>query len=96
MRYFHRTSVPPDSVLELAAGYFGTRLAPADEAPRRRTYSGTTGRVTVTARPEGGHYTLVEVRTDQVGESELDKLAKRFLSVLHREADPTHAVRGAY
>ena len=28
---------------------------------------------------EGGHYTLVTVETNQVGESEADKLAKRFL-----------------
>ncbi|MGH7676545.1 MAG: hypothetical protein ACREMV_14870 [Gemmatimonadales bacterium] len=96
MRYFHRTSLAPDRVLELAAVLFGTRLAPAEEAPRRRAYSGTTGRVTVTARPEGGHYTFVEVATDQVGESEIDRLAKRFLAEVHREAEPTHAVRGAY
>jgi len=96
MRYFHRTSLAPDRVLELAAAHFGTRLAPAAEAPRRRAYSGTVGRVTVTARPEGGHYTFVEVATDQVGESEIDKLAKRFLAEVHREAEPTHEVRGAY
>ena len=96
MRYFHRTSLDPDRVLEHAARYFGSRFAPAEEAPRRRSYSGPTGRVTITARPEGGHYTLVEIATDQVGESELDKTAKRFLAVLHREVDPGHAVRGAY
>lgn len=96
MKYFHRTSVPPDRVLQLAAGYFGGRMVPAEEAPRRRTYSGPTGRVTIAAQPEGGHYTLVEVSTDQVGESELDKLAKRFLAVVHREIEPTHDLRGAY
>jgi hypothetical protein len=36
------------------------------------------------------------VSTDQVGESELDKFAKRFLAVVHREQEPTHDVRGAY
>ena len=96
MKYFHRTSLAPDRVLELAAEYFGGRLVPAEEATRRRTYSGPTGRVTITAGPEGGHYTLVEVTTDQVGESELDKVAKRFLAVVHREVEPTHDVRGAY
>ncbi len=96
MRYFHRTSLAPDRVLELAATHFGPQLAPAEEAPRRRAYSGSVGRVTITARPEGGHYTFVEVATDQVGESEIDKLAKRFLAEVHREADPTHEVRGAY
>lgn len=96
MRYFHRTSLEPDRVLGEAARFFGNRLAPVDEAPRRRTYSGPTGRVTIAARPEGGHYTLVEIGTDQVGESELDKMAKRFLAVLHREVHPAHEIRGAY
>jgi len=96
MRYFHRTSLDPDSVLDLAATYFGRRFAPAEEAPRRRTYSGSVGRVTVSARPEGGHYTLVEVATDQVGESELDKTAKGFLAAVHREVVPGFEVRGAY
>ncbi|HXF96462.1 MAG TPA: hypothetical protein VNI61_10215 [Gemmatimonadales bacterium] len=96
MKYFHRTTVDPDRVLQLAAEYFGGRMVPAEETPRRRTYSGPTGKVTITARPEGGHYTLVEVSTDQVGEAELDKIAKRFLAVVHREAEPTHQLRGAY
>jgi hypothetical protein len=96
MRYFHRTSLSPERVLELAAAHLGARLPPAEEAPRRRAYSGAVGRVVVTARPEGGHYTFVEVATDQVGESEIDKLAKRFLAEVHREAEPAHAIRGAY
>jgi len=29
------------------------------------------GKVTITARAEGGHYTFIEVITDQVGESEI-------------------------
>ncbi|HEX5818136.1 MAG TPA: hypothetical protein VFY20_04615 [Gemmatimonadales bacterium] len=50
----------------------------------------------MTVRPEGGHYTLVEVETNQPGESEVDKLAKRFLTLVHAAYDPSHAVRGAY
>ena len=96
MRYFHRTSVSPERALDLAKGFFGARLVPAEEAPRRRTYTGTLGKVTISARAEGGHYTFVEVSTDQPGEAELDRLAKRFLAELHRRADPTHQVRGAY
>ena len=96
MRYFHRTTLSPDEVLEQAKAFFGTRLAPADEAPRRRTYAGALGKVTITARPEGGHYTLVEVSTDQVGESELDRLAKRFLAEVHKQVEPSHQLRGAY
>ena len=96
MRYFHRTSASPEAVLEVAKGFFGGRLAPAEETPRRRAYQGTLGRITISARPEGGHYTFVEVSTDQVGESELDKLAKRFLAEVHRLVEPAHVLRGAY
>lgn len=96
MRYFHRTSARPDQVLEAARGYFGSRLSPAAEAPRKQAWRGTTGHVTLTVRAEGGHYTLIEVWTDQVGESEIDKLAKRFLAEVHRLVEPTHQVRGAY
>jgi len=96
MRYFHRTSVSPAQVLEAAQRFFGPWLSPAEEGTRRRAWRGGTGHVTVTVRAEGGHYTLIDVRTDQVGESELDKLAKRFLAEVHRLGEPTHVVRGAY
>jgi hypothetical protein len=45
---------------------------------------------------EGGHYTLITIDTDQVAESEADKLAKRFLAVVHTRAEPDHELRGAY
>lgn len=96
MRYFHRTTLSADEVLAQAKTFFGPRLTPADESPRRRTWAGALGKVTVGARAEGGHYTLVEVGTDQVGESELDRLAKRFLAEVHRQAEPAHEIRGAY
>ena len=96
MKYFHRTSLPAERVLDAARTFFGGRLAPAEETPRRRVYSGPLGRVAISARAEGGHYTLVEVGTDQVGESELDRLAKRFLAEVHHTVDPGHALRGAY
>jgi hypothetical protein len=90
MKYFHRTQLPPE------ATFFGARLTPVEELPRRRRFTGTVGQVTVTAEAEGGHYTLVTVETNQVGESEADKLAKRFLTVVHTLADPTHRPIGAY
>ena len=96
MKYFHRTSVSPDVVIQQATGFFSTRLAPVEEGARRRRFAGAIGQLGVTAQAEGGHYTLVTVETNQPGESELDKLAKRFLSVVHKLAEPAHSLRGAY
>ena len=96
MKYFHRTSVSPDQVMERATSFFGARLTPAAEGPGRRQFAGTIGLVTVTVEAEGGHYTLIVVETNQVGESEADKLAKRFLTVVHTMAEPSHVPRGAY
>jgi len=96
MRYFHRTPLQPDAVLEEADRFFGGVLTEASRASRSRSFKGTIGEVTVSVRAEGGHYTFITVVTDQVGESEADKLAKRFLGVVHRRAEPRHHVRGAY
>ncbi len=96
MKYFHRTHLPPGDVLDRAAQYFGAQLSPLEEQPRRRRFAGPIGQVTVTVQAEGGHYTLVTVETNQVGESEADKLAKRFLTLVHTHADPTHRPIGAY
>jgi hypothetical protein len=96
VKYFHRTSVSPDEVIEAATRFFGAKLTPAAEEPRGREFAGSIGRVAVRVEAEGGHYTRVEVRTDQVGESEADKMAKRFLAEVHTLAEPRHSVRGAY
>ena len=96
MKYFHRTSVRPDVVIQRATGFFSGRLAPVEEGVRRRRFAGAIGQLSVSAQAEGGHYTLVTVETNQPGESELDKLAKRFLSEVHKLAEPAHALRGAY
>ena len=96
MKYFHRTHLAPDAVIARANAFFGARLAPTEEAPRRRRFSGTIGHVAVTVQAEGGHYTLVTIDTNQPGESEADRLAKRFLTVVHTMADPAHEARGAY
>jgi hypothetical protein len=96
MKYFHRTSVTPDAAVARAAEFFGARLTPIEEAPRRRRFGGTLGQLAVSVQAEGGHYTLVTIDTDQPGESELDTLAKRFLTVVRTMADPAHEPRGAY
>lgn len=96
MKYFHRTSVAPDAVVACAVTFFGSRLAPVSEGGRHRSWSGSPGVVDLSVVAEGGHYTLVTVSTDQPGESELDKLAKRFLGEVHVLANPDHHLRGAY
>lgn len=96
MKYFHRTHVPPDAVISRATEFFSRRVAPVEEGRRRRRFAGAIGQLTVSVEAEGGHYTLVTLETNQPGESELDKLAKRFLSVVHAMAEPSHVLRGAY
>ena len=96
MRYFHRTSLDPDGVLAEADAFFGTQLEEIERGERSRAFRGSIGTITLTIRAEGGHYTHVSAVTDQVAESELDKLTKRFLGLVHQRADPSHQVRGAY
>ena len=96
MRYFHRTSVSPDDVMARATAYFGARLTPSEEGSRRRRFAGSLGHFSIAVEAEGGHYTRVTVETDQPGESEADKMAKRFLGTIHTVAEPGHALRGAY
>lgn len=96
MRYFHRTSLPLDAVLAEADRFFAAGRSLGESGPRRRVFSSATGRITVTAQAEGGHYSLVTVETDQMGESEADKQAKRFLATVHSRVEPKHELRGAY
>ena len=96
MKYFHRTSVDPDTVLATAQRFFRATLAQMEAEPRRAQFAGTIGRIGITVQAEGGHYTLVTAETDQVGESEADKLAKRFLTIVHTLAEPRHRPIGAY
>ena len=96
MKYFHRSQLSPDAAIARASEFFGGRLGAAEEGPRHRAFAGPIGEVSVTVAAEGGHYTLVTVATNQPGESEIDKLAKRFLTLLHTTADPSHRPIGAY
>jgi hypothetical protein len=96
MRYFHRTSFPPSDVLGEADAFLGQRMQTLESAEGHRAFRHPAGTVTVDVRVEGGHYTHVTVATDQVGESEVDKLAKRFLATVHARVHTQHEVRGAY
>ena len=97
MRHFFRTQLTPATVITAADRFFPSlELAQIASATRSRTYSGPLGTMTLTAKPEGGHYTFVEVHTDQMGESRLDRNVKKFFVRLHRRADPRHRLAAAY
>ena len=97
MKHFHRTQLPPAAVLEQADLFFrGLELNRTLNAPRARTYVGALGELHLTVHKEGGHYTFVSVDTDQMGESRLDRNAKRFFVELRRTMDPRHALKAAY
>lgn len=97
MRHFHRASLTPDQVLETADRFFGALpLTRSSADARTRAFSGPLGTMRLIVRMEGGHYTLVDVHTDQVGESRLDKNVKKYFNLLHRTADPRHLIEAGY
>ena len=74
MRHFYRSQLSPAQVLDTADEFFpALGVAQQTTGPRARTFSGPLGTMRLTARAEGGHYTFVEVETDQMGESRLDR-----------------------
>jgi hypothetical protein len=103
MRHFYRTSLTPAEVVAAADEFFaGLGLKAVASAPRSRTYQGVVGTPEVTStvrldvRAEGGHYTFVDVVTDQIGESRIDRNVKRYFVQLHRRTDPAHRLEAAY
>ncbi len=97
MQYFYRAHVLPEAILVAAERYFASRgLAVQRGTGDHARYVGLLGSVDLNVEIEGGHYTRVTLATRDVGESELDKVAKRFLSELHAMDEPHYEVRGAY
>ena len=96
MQYFYRAHTRPEDVLAFAREFFGGRGFNAAGAGDAQTFTDPRGVVKVATESEGGHYLRVTVGTSDVGESEIDKVAKRFLSELHHTEEPGHEVRGAY
>jgi hypothetical protein len=97
MKHYHRTHVTPERVMAAADEYFATlELARQASSARSRVYAGELGTVKLAVKPEGGHYTFIEVETDQVGESRLDRNVKRFFVRVHRQAEPSHKLAAAY
>jgi hypothetical protein len=103
MRHFYRTHQTPADVIMAADAFFAQLgLETTSSGPRTRVYQGVVGTpevissVRLQVRPEGGHYTFVEVETDQMGESRTDRNVKRFFVQLHRSAEPGHHLEAAY
>jgi hypothetical protein len=103
MRHFYRSQLAPADVMVAADAFFSSLgLTTNASTARARTFAGVVGTPEVTSRmrlnvrPEGGHYTFVEVETDQIGESRLDRNVKRFFVELHRRDEPAHAMAAAY
>jgi len=97
MRHFYRTQLPAADVLRAADTFFpAMELERAGHTAKTRVYSGQLGTLQLSVKAEGGHYTFVEVATDQMGESRLDRNAKRFFVELHRSDDPGHRIEAAY
>ena len=97
MRHFYRSHTSPAEVVAAADAFFAQLgFSPVTTTARTRTLSGPLGTLKLSVRPEGGHYTFVEVTTDQMGESRMDRNVKRFFVSLHRTEDPTHTLQASY
>lgn len=97
MRLFYRTTLSPDAVLATADSFFAAlSLTKSASEKRSRTFQGVLGSMTINVRMEGGHFTLIDVATDQIGESRLDKNVKKFFVAVHRATDPKHLIEAGY
>jgi hypothetical protein len=97
MRHFYRSHMPPADVLVVADRFFTTiGLSLVSTTARTRQLSGPLGTMKLSVRAEGGHYTFVEVVTDQMGESRMDRNVKKFFVEVHRADDPSHSLEAAY
>ena len=97
MRHYHRTHVASEAALALADAFFpAIGVIRTSALPRSRAYSGPLGTMTLRIRPDGGHYTFIEVETDQTGESRLDRNVKRYFVKVRRAEAPSHTLEAAY
>jgi hypothetical protein len=101
MRHFYRTHLTPAEVMTAADTFFaGLQLQTVASGERTRAFQGVVGepavpvRAHLSVKPEGGHYTFVEVHTDQMGESRIDRNVKRFFVALARQTG--HELEAAY
>ena len=97
MRHFYRSHETIADVLAAADAFFPTvGLSQQTTAPKTRIYSGPLGTLKLSVKAEGGHYTFVQVDTDQMGESRMDRNVKKFFVGLHKADDPAHELTSSY
>ena len=97
MRHFYRSQTAPADVLVAADAFFADLgFTTTATTARTRSFTGPLGALKLDVRPEGGHYTFVEVHTDQMGESRMDRNVKRFFVSLHQGEDPSHTLQASY
>jgi len=97
MRHFYRSHATPASVLVAADRFFpALGFSLATTTVRTRAFTGPLGTMKLGVKAEGGHYTFVEVTTDQMGESRMDRNVKKFFVELHRAEDPAHTLEASY
>jgi hypothetical protein len=97
MRHFYRSHTTPANVLVVADQFFATLgFSLVTTTVRTRSFTSPLGAMKLSVKPEGGHYTFVEVTTDQMGESRMDRNVKRFFVELHRAEDPAHQLEASY
>jgi hypothetical protein len=97
MRHFYRSHSSPADVLVIADRFFPELgLSLQNTTARTRQFTGPLGAMKLSVKAEGGHYTFVEVVTDQMGESRMDRNVKKFFLQLHRADDPAHTLEASY
>jgi hypothetical protein len=97
MRHFFRTQLTPIDVLQIADDFFPEiGIERTGHTAKSRMFAGDLGTLQLSVKKEGGHYTFVEIATDQTGESRLDRNAKKFFVQVHKAGDPSHRIEAAY
>ena len=97
MHHYYRSQLKPDQVLAIADSFFpGLQEKPTASGRRTRAFAGPLGALELSIWMEGGHYTFVQIDTDQTGESRLDRNAKKFYVELRRAEDPAYKLTASY
>src|SRR3981081_2009287 len=97
MRHFFRTQLTPVDVLRIADEFFPEiRMERAGHTARSRMFAGDLGKLQLSVRKEGGHYTFAEISTDQRGETPRDRNAEKVFVERAKAGAPRHRIEAAY